>query len=290
MSLAKRMQALCKLICKVTKYHVPCDKHRVIGILIYCQRPCVSLLTFLICGSAKLLLKWPEKQDEPSTVITLPGPDPAAQEESTQHSTMTEDPCIPIIEEPHSPEPSTDCSILDNSIPDIEEVPFHINYNTRADPDETQMRPSSGFSLIIEELRSRLDIKESLLDLDNDLEPDGLFESLPTGADRVNLPVVELEENEEVMELNVKEMATLENTAVSPDNAEVIIEELMDLSTNTVVVVLENTQVTIEEETEVTDDFRHLPSQELILLPPQSSLAPAPKLKNVQRLRTVHFV
>lgn len=40
----------------------------------------------------------------------------------------------------------------------------------------------------------------------------------------------------------------------------------------------------------VPDDFQHLPSQELILLPPQASLAPAPKLKSIQRLRTVHFV
>lgn len=219
-------------------------------------------------------------------MITLPGPDPAAQVESIQHSTITEDPCIPIIEEPRSPEPSTDCSILDISIPDIEEVPFHIDNNSSA---ETHMCRSSGFSLIIEELRSILDRTESSLKLNNDLEPDGLLESLPTSIDQGNLPVVEFEENEEVIESNMNQMATLENIAVAPDNAEVIIEEFMNLSTSTADMALENTQVTIEEWA-VTDDFRHLPSQELILLPPQSSLAPAPKLKNIQRLRTVHFV
>jgi len=101
--------------------------------------------------------------------------------------------------------------------------------------------------------------------------------------------VGELEEDE-VMEPNMNKMATLENTAVAPDNAEVIIEEFMDSSINTVVGALEYTRINIEMESVVTDDFKHLPSQELILLPPQSSLAPAPKLKNVQRLRTVHFV
>lgn len=206
-------------------------------------------------GSAKLLLKGPEQQEGRPTINKLP----TAQLLSIQHSTRSEDPCVPIIEEPGSPERRTDCNI---SIPDIEDVPSHLAYDS----------PSSGFSLIIEEqIYSVVDREESLHSFDLELEPAEILESLPV--------VVEYED---VMGTTMNKMAT----AVAPDNAEVVIEEFMDLSLNA-------SAITREDKTEewvVTDDFKHLPSQELILLPPHSSLAPAPKLKNIQRLRTVHYV
>jgi hypothetical protein len=247
------------------------------------------LFTSLICGSAKLLLKWPEKQDKQSTVIALPGPDPALQKEPTpQRTTINENSCIPIIEEPRSPEPHTDNSIPNSSIPDIEisdieEVPFHIDCNTRGDSAEIQIEPPSGFSFIIGELRSILDLKETSLDVSSDPE----FVFPPSNSIYQLQPEFMEYEEEEAMELDINE-----STEAFLGNTRVIIEEAIDLHVDTVVMAVENThEVTIEEEIEVvTDDFKHLPSQELILLPPQASLAPAPKLKNVQRLRTVHFV
>ena len=218
----------------------------------------------------------------------MPGPDPAAQKERIPDSTIiNEDSCIPIIEEPHSPEPYTESSIRNssifgNDILDIEEVPFHIDHDTRCVPAETQIEPPSGFSFIIGELRSLLDIKETSLDK----ELDEFASPPPSSIDQLQRQVVEYEE--EPMELDINK-----TTGVFFKNTQVIIEEAIVSNANTVVMPVENAsqEVTIEEDMEAaTDDFKHLPSQELILLPPHASLAPAPKLKNVQRLRTVHFV
>lgn len=253
----------------------------------------MSLLTSLLCGSAKLLLKWPAKPDKQSPVFALPGPDPAAGTEPTPHSTViNEDPCLPIIDEPRSPEPYTKSSISnsridDSDILDIEELPVHIDFNPKGDLAETHIEPPSGFSFIIGELRSLLDIKEVSLDVSSDPESDEFAWPRTNSIHQWQPQVVEYEE-EAAMELDIDD-----KTGVFSEVTPVIIEEDMALHLDTAVMAVDLSihEVTIEEEIEVvTDEFKHLPSQELILLPPQASLAPAPKLKNVQRLRTVHFV
>lgn len=224
----------------------------------------------LICGSAKLLLKWPEKQEKQSRMLALQGSTSlSAETEPTQYSTLTQGhcipiigkSCIPIIEEPRSPEPNPD------SIPDIEELPFNVEFDTiRRLLEIDSGSPSSGFSEVTGELCSFLDLKQTLLDLNCEPKPD-----------TVVLPPVDTEMLQpQVLEMNMKKVPTAGNCTE---------------------VDLERTVVTVEDGEEepasqgVTDEYtNHIPSQELILVPPQPYLAPAPKLKNVQRLRTVHFV
>ena len=131
-----------------------------------------------------------------------------------------------------------------------------------------------------------LSIKESLLDVSSDPELAIPTLSPTISGDQLEPQVVEYEE-EEAMELDLKDMKEIFEGLL--EDTRVIVEKAVDSIVDSTV---ENTlEVTIEEETEVvTEVFKHLPSQELILLPPHASLAPAPKLKNVQRLRTVHFV
>lgn len=40
----------------------------------------------------------------------------------------------------------------------------------------------------------------------------------------------------------------------------------------------------------LNEEASHAPSQELVLLPPEAASVPAPLLKSVQRLRTIHYV
>lgn len=220
--------------------------------------------------SAKLLLKGPGKQENQSTTIfALQGTEPTTvQTESTQCSTLSSTKqlsCIPIIEEPRSPEPNT----RDMSIPDIEELPLDsLDCDTRAEVsvEIVSIFPSGSAagSFVTGVLCMNLDLNRVP-------EPD--IYVLPATVDAV----VNLEKRG-MDHVNMKTVATVKN------NTQAALENI--------------TQATIEDDVEVLpgsqagvpDDFKHLPSQELILLPPQASLAPAPKLKNIQRLRTVHFV
>lgn len=59
---------------------------------------------------------------------------------------------------------------------------------------------------------------------------------------------------------------------------------------NVEIPVLES-EVCIEDDVEeIIPLVAHAPSQELVLLRPEVASFPAPQLKNVQRLRTIHYV
>jgi hypothetical protein len=205
-----------------------------------------------ICGSAKLQLKWSENQEKQSRMLALQGS--SIRTDPSPQTEPTQGPCIPIIEEPCIPiieEPQSPEPNPD-SIPDIEELPFNIGNS------------SSRFSEIIGELCAIVDVKKTLLDLNCEPAPDTFV--LPLTDTEVLKP--------QVLETNMHKVPTVGNGTE---------------------VALERTQVEggLEEPLSqgVADEFiNHIPSHELILLPPQAPLAPAPKLKNVQRLRTVHYV
>jgi hypothetical protein len=63
-------------------------------------------------------------------------------------------------------------------------------------------------------------------------------------------------------------------SVIELDDGDIMIDELVESTT-----ILQS-----------SEDSNIIPSQELILLPPHACRLPAPELKNIHRLRTVHYV
>lgn len=145
--------------------------------------------------------------------------------------------CIPIIEEPNSPE----------YVHDIEDAPFTENC--------TNVETSCV----------------KLSDVDPDLEPSLCPSDSLSMFDK---PMVYVDLNETPTQDS--EESRLEKTT---DNAvqksEVSIEDVVDEAI---------------PQSPLGEQVAHLPSQELVLVPPEVASFPAPPLKNVQRLRTIHYV
>lgn len=140
--------------------------------------------------------------------------------------------CIPIIEEPNSPE----------YVHDIEEFPgFTVNC-TDADRDCVE-----------------------LLDVNNlELEPSACGGSV-VYVELNETSTQYVSEESSIMEIPIKGAG---------QDSEGCIEDAVEAS---------NPQALGEE-------VAHPPSLELVLLPPETASFPAPPLKNVQRLRTIHYV
>ncbi|KAG0612102.1 hypothetical protein M758_6G001700 [Ceratodon purpureus] len=144
--------------------------------------------------------------------------------------------CIPIIEEPNSPE----------YMHDIEDIALTENC--------TNVETSCVLS-----------------DVDPDLEPS----LCPRGSlSMFDKPMVHVDLNE----------------TSTQDNEEFIVENMTDDA-------VQETEMSIEDvvdeailQSALGDQIAHLPSQELVLVPPEVASFPAPPLKNVQRLRTIHYV
>jgi len=137
--------------------------------------------------------------------------------------------CIPIIEEPNSPE----------YVPDIEDIPFTVTFT---------------------------DVDTDYVDL-----PDVNLEFQPS-ARGGNVMYVELNE---ASTQNLREESSMETpiTGVGHES-EGCIEDVVEESIPQI----------------LGEEVAHPPSQELVLLPPEAASFPAPPLKNVQRLRTIHYV
>lgn len=160
-------------------------------------------------------------------------------------SVVTIQPCVPIIEEPSSP----DTTIID-VVHDIEDYPFHIQLDDFTESVQTH------------DVMIRMPEHIGLLDLN--VEPE-----LPTPYSN-NLPAPGWSVTEKIdPELNV-DQPSIGWKLEAMKSTDVIIEDLPDESVSQIPALI--------------------PSQELILLPPQGHISPAPQLKSIQRLRTVHYV
>ena len=74
------------------------------------------------------------------------------------------------------------------------------------------------------------------------------------------------------------------------DMASLVQENLMSISQRALITLrLPQLQKRFQK-SPLGEEFTCLPSQELVLLPPNAASFPAPQLKNVQRLRTIHYV
>jgi hypothetical protein len=167
-------------------------------------------------------------------------------------SVVTIQPCVPIIEEPSSPE----TTIID-VVHDIEDYPFHVQLDDFSEPVQTH------------DVMIRMPECMGLLDLNVEPElptPDSNNLSAPTWS---------------VMEEKIDPELTVDQPSIgwkleAVKSTDVIIEDLPDEPVS---------QIRVDGLVPAL-----IPSQELILLPPQGHIPPAPQLKSIQRLRTVHYV
>lgn len=106
---------------------------------------------------------------------------------------------------------------------------------------------------------------------DQSQDSDSTSESPVTDQQIQVSQVVELEE---ALKCDMHLEVATDITDVSPGDTEITIQDVFD--------------EILPTEVEVAGSC--LPSQELILLPPQVSYTPTPQLKSVQRLRTIHYV
>ncbi|KAH9562566.1 hypothetical protein CY35_05G078200 [Sphagnum magellanicum] len=203
-----------------------------------------------------------QQQHDGSNYLTLLPPINAAGEGRVGGS------CIPIIEEPSTPEQSCAEMVTDHPLPDIEDVLFreHIE-NLSAETaslfskDEegqlvVQITPKPILAVESDAFKAELLKLKADLDMDNDDVPMLIDTSLSLSQT--------ITQNETTKPPSVIEL----------DDGDIMIDELVESTT-----ILQS-----------SEDSNIIPSQELILLPPHACRLPAPELKNIHRLRTVHYV
>jgi len=138
---------------------------------------------------------------------------------------------------------------------DIEDYPFSVEEIAH----ETMM------DLIIQEIQGRQEMQQ----LDN-----------YSNCCKFNLSTT-LSEPEIVQEMDMADVETL-----APAQPKVVSS------------TLDSTQMIVDNEelgngcisTRATTSINDAPSREVIILPPEAASIPVPKLKNIERLRTVHYV
>lgn len=196
-------------------------------------------------------------------MLESPATDPASKmDQGTGVTSLTDrmdisvvniQPCVPIIEEPTTP----DTVIIDVDR-DIEDYPFH----TRLD-DFTE-------SVQTYDVNKMIRIPECMGLLDLNVEPES-----PT-PNNLSAPTWNVTEEKIDPELHAGQPSIgWELEAIR--STDVIIEDLPDEPVS---------QIRVDGLVPALT-----PSRELILLPPQvGNSSPVPQLKSIQRLRTVHYV
>lgn len=205
--------------------------------------------------SAKPLLTGPEERG-PSTMLALPSTEPDLQSNETPQFLPVElgagsgGSCNPIIEEPSTPE---ETHLVDDTLPDIEDGPgsFYIELGTKS----PQVSDSISY---LNKSRLTMDHKVGHVDLNtHQLLGTGVAMLDMEASPSDNLNVAKVMDSVKARQMDSNMGMTIENVAEEPTS-----------------------QVALSE----------FQSQELILLPPQAAYIPVPQLKNIQRLRTVHYV
>lgn len=230
--------------------------------------------------SAKPLLMGPETTSM-STALILPEMMATVQQQHDGSNYLTLLPpiiaggegrvggsCIPIIEEPSTPEQSCAEMVTDHPLPDIEDVPFreHIE-NLSAETVSLFSKDVEGQLVVQITPKPILAVesdafKAELLKLKADLDMDN--DDVPMLMDTSFSLSQTITQNETTRPPSVIEL----------DDGDIMINELVESTT-----ILQS-----------SEDSNIIPSQELILLPPHACCLPAPELKNIHRLRTVHYV
>lgn len=161
--------------------------------------------------------------------------------------------CEPIVEEPMTPESEADVSDYD-----IEDYPFAVE--------------------VEEELKMYIQ--------DTNAGQVGQQVDIPNCCN-VSNPSVTVTDSEPVQEVNMEDWGSLLlNSQTSQFD---LIQDNTQNTTITVVETEENLETSgVSQSTEVL--VQNAPSQELVLLPPEAASILVPKLKNIGRLRTVHYV
>lgn len=230
--------------------------------------------------SAKPLLMGPETTSM-STALILPETMATVQQQHDGSNYLTLLPpinaggegrmggsCIPIIEEPSTPEQSCAEMVTDHPLPDIEDVPFreHIE-NLSAETVSLSSKDEEGQLVVQITPKPILAVesdafKAELLKLKADLDMDN--DDVPMLMDTSFSLSQTITQNETTRPPSVIEL----------DDGDIVINELVEST-----IILQS-----------SEDSNIIPSQELILLPPHACRLPAPELKNIHRLRTVHYV
>lgn len=223
--------------------------------------------------SAKLALPASERPNNGPTLALPPGTAssngdagesqaqglPQMVEEDRPRSMPVSQYCQPIVEEPMTPESSE----ADAEDCDIEDYPFSVE----------EVEEDSNMNLYIEE-KSTGQIEQQV--------------EIPNCCSTSDLSVT-ISESEPVQEMIMEDwggLAMPSQTSHSQLNSE------QDSSPNTAIKIVESE--VDPESPSVTQSTAVLipdaPSQELVLVNPENAHIPVPKLKNIGRLRTVHYV
>ncbi|KAG0575771.1 hypothetical protein KC19_5G029900 [Ceratodon purpureus] len=221
-------------------------------------------------SSAKLALPASERPNNGPTLALPPG------ENIQETSRLVSQYCQPIIEEPMTPESEADIEDLD-----IEDYPFSVQELTEDNTytfnncvqDQASSTEHAATHVVLEQSETAHSFKwcsPSVNVTVPDIEPvpEPASESLPEPAPKTRVTV---EDWGCLAAVNSKMKA---NRGSSPNSVIEIVDSADDLDN------LENPNVLVA----------NIASQEMVLVAPETASLPVPKLKNVGRLRTVHYV
>ncbi len=202
-----------------------------------------------------------QQQHDGSNYLTLLPPINAAGEGRVGGS------CIPIIEEPSTPEQSCAEMVTDHLLPDIEDVPF------REHIENLSAETASLFSKDEEELVVQITPKPILAVESDAFKAELLKLKADLDMDNDDVPML-MDTSFSLSQTITQNETTKPPSVIELDDGDIMINELVESTT-----ILQS-----------SEDSNIIPSQELILLPPHACRLPAPELKNIHRLRTVHYV
>lgn len=165
--------------------------------------------------------------------------------------------CQPIIEEPMTPESEADMTDCD-----IEDDPFSVE----------EVEVVSAIELYRPEIQGQQDMHQ---------------QNNPNRCCNLSTTLSELEN---VHEMDMADSETLAQEEAQPKVVRFGASGGQSLESAQVVVDCEGEGGGFNVLTRAAVLFSDAPSQEVVLLPPEAASIPVPKLKNIERLRTVHYV
>ncbi len=252
-------------------------------------------------NSARQALPAPEKASTNPTLLALPQGTTSTVTEAagategdksllvqSTNVGSSQDCCEPIIEEPMTPPEESD----DVSEYDIEDYPLAIEVedNDRINLYiEEESKTGGGASVQQQQQQEQEDDNNNTTPACHRLPSPSVSSSASTTGSGPNT----LQDLGGNMSLPSSESATLTLQQIATDNlkpghlpGETTIMTVVEMQVDSSETCLQNPPASSSSQVVIPD----APSQELVLLPPEAASIPVPKLKNVGRLRTVHYV
>ncbi len=251
-------------------------------------------------NSARQALPAPEKASANPTLLALPQGTTSTVTEAagategdksllvqSTNVGSSQDCCQPIIEEPMTPPEESD----DVSEYDIEDYPLAIEVedNDRIDLYIEEESKTGGGASVQQQQQEQEDDNNNTTPACHRLPSPSVSSSASTTGSGPNT----LQDLGGNMSLPLSESAALISQQIATDNPkpdhlleETTIMTVVEMQVDSSETCLQNPPASSSSQVVIPD----APSQELVLLPPEAASIPVPKLKNVGRLRTVHYV